>query len=132
MTPLERRHQLQEQIAQLPDDQLDQLEQYLEFLAFQAANSSQTESNQSSSTGASILEALEQAHTQPSDEPLAQPAQDLAAKIAEIRQRGDRAASVIQRGSTGQSLLKYAGTWQGDDLEECLAFVPATRSEAKF
>jgi hypothetical protein len=34
--------------------------------------------------------------------------------------------------STARSLLKYAGTWEGDDLEECLKLVYATRSKAKF
>ncbi len=36
------------------------------------------------------------------------------------------------RRSTGEDLLKFAGTWVGDDLEECLAIVYATRSRAKF
>jgi hypothetical protein len=36
------------------------------------------------------------------------------------------------RPSTAASLLKYAGTWEGDDLEECLRLVYATRSKAKF
>jgi hypothetical protein len=34
--------------------------------------------------------------------------------------------------STARSLLQYAGTWEGDDLEECLRLVYATRSKAKF
>ncbi len=34
--------------------------------------------------------------------------------------------------STARSLLKFAGTWAGDDLEECLQLVYATRSRAKF
>jgi len=34
--------------------------------------------------------------------------------------------------STARSLLKYAGTWVGDDLEACLKLVYATRSKAKF
>ncbi len=37
-----------------------------------------------------------------------------------------------ERPSTAASLLKYAGTWVGDDLEECLRLVYATRSKAKF
>jgi hypothetical protein len=36
------------------------------------------------------------------------------------------------RPSTAASLLKYAGTWEGDDLEECLRLVYATRSKAKL
>lgn len=31
--------------------------------------------------------------------------------------------------STAQSLLKYAGTWEGDDLEECLQLVYDTRGQ---
>jgi hypothetical protein len=34
--------------------------------------------------------------------------------------------------STAKSILQYAGTWEGDDLEECLELVYATRSKAKF
>jgi hypothetical protein len=34
--------------------------------------------------------------------------------------------------STARSLLKYAGTWAGDDLEECLKLVYRTRSQARF
>ncbi len=36
------------------------------------------------------------------------------------------------RNSTAASLLKFAGTWVGDDLQECLETVVATRSQAKF
>lgn len=34
--------------------------------------------------------------------------------------------------STANDLLKYAGTWEGDDLEECLAEVYKTRGETRF
>lgn len=34
--------------------------------------------------------------------------------------------------STAKNLLKFAGTWQGDDLEECLDQVYQTRGEATF
>jgi len=37
-----------------------------------------------------------------------------------------------QRPSTGGSLLKYAGTWVGDDLQERLEEVHRTRSQARF
>jgi hypothetical protein len=37
-----------------------------------------------------------------------------------------------QRPSTGNSLLKYAGTWAGDDLNDMLDLVHKTRSLAKF
>ncbi|MDD1418528.1 hypothetical protein MEO40_05115 [Dolichospermum sp. ST_sed1] len=38
----------------------------------------------------------------------------------------------ILRGSKAKDLLKFAGTWQGDDFEKCLQLVYDTRSEAKF
>ena len=86
MSILDRRRQLQQQIAQLPDDQLTQVEQYLAFLNFQKTVPSQSEVTKSPSTGASILASLEQAHTPPDSPPLsqtlAQPPEDFAAKIA--------------------------------------------------
>jgi len=34
--------------------------------------------------------------------------------------------------STARSLRKYMGTWNGDDLEECLDLVYRTRGKARF
>lgn len=34
--------------------------------------------------------------------------------------------------STAASLLKFAGRWSGDDLEECLRAVYENRSQAQF
>jgi hypothetical protein len=41
-------------------------------------------------------------------------------------------ATPILRGSKAEDLLKFAGTWQGDDFEECLQLVYETRSQAEF
>ncbi|MHC5933362.1 hypothetical protein [Nostoc sp.] len=41
-------------------------------------------------------------------------------------------ATPILRGSKAEDLLKFAGTWQGDDFEECLQLVYETRSPAEF
>lgn len=38
----------------------------------------------------------------------------------------------IIRGSKAEDLLKFAGTWQGDDFEECLQLVYETRFPAEF
>lgn len=38
----------------------------------------------------------------------------------------------ILRNSKAKDLLKFAGTWQGDDFEECLQLVYDTRSQAEF
>jgi hypothetical protein len=36
------------------------------------------------------------------------------------------------RPASGRSLLRHAGTWQGEDFEECIQSVYDSRSEAKF
>jgi hypothetical protein len=36
------------------------------------------------------------------------------------------------RSASGRSILRHAGKWEGDDLEECLRSVYATRGKAKF
>jgi hypothetical protein len=36
------------------------------------------------------------------------------------------------RTSSGRSLLRHAGKWQGDDFEACLQAVYDSRSAAKF
>ncbi len=36
------------------------------------------------------------------------------------------------RPASGRSILRHAGTWAGDDYDECLQSVYATRSKAKF
>ena len=38
----------------------------------------------------------------------------------------------ILRGAKAKDLLKFAGSWQGEDFEECLQMVYATRSQAEF
>jgi hypothetical protein len=34
--------------------------------------------------------------------------------------------------STAESLLKYAGTWEGNDFEECLQLVYDSRGQIEF
>ncbi len=36
------------------------------------------------------------------------------------------------RPASGRSILRHAGTWSGDNFEECLQSVYATRGKAKF
>lgn len=36
------------------------------------------------------------------------------------------------RRASGLSILRHAGTWQGDDFEECLQMVYNTRGKAQF
>lgn len=36
------------------------------------------------------------------------------------------------RPASGRSILRHAGTWSGEDFQECLQLVYATRGKAKF
>ncbi|MUG97282.1 hypothetical protein F7734_35120 [Scytonema sp. UIC 10036] len=49
-----------------------------------------------------------------------------------INQRPLRRLAPIKRGTKAGDLLKFAGTWQGNDLEECLRSVKESRSKAQF
>ncbi len=42
------------------------------------------------------------------------------------------ASAAFRPPSTANSLLKYAGTWEGDDLQECLEAVINSRLPAEF
>jgi len=42
------------------------------------------------------------------------------------------ASQLPYRPASGRSILRHAGTWAGDDFEECLRLVYATRGKAKF
>lgn len=43
-----------------------------------------------------------------------------------------RRLTPIKRGKKAKDLLKYAATWQGNDLEACLDDLRETRSESQF
>jgi hypothetical protein len=86
MTYLELRQKIEQQLAQLPPDQLSLVSDFLNSL--QNRNS--------------------------------------------ISHRTLRRLPPIKRGSKAVDLLKFAGTWQGNDLEECLHFVHETRSKTHF
>ena len=49
-----------------------------------------------------------------------------------ISERSLRRLAPIKRGNKAGDLLKFAGTWLGNDLEECLRLVNETRSKAEF
>lgn len=42
-----------------------------------------------------------------------------------------KTSSILRQGS-GKSLLKHAGTWKGDDFEECLQAVYDNRSQIQI
>jgi hypothetical protein len=86
MTYLELRQKIEQQLAQLPPDQLSVVSDFLDSLQNKRS----------------------------------------------ISHRTLRRLPPVKRGSKGVDLLKLAGTWQGNDLEECLRFVHETRSKAQF
>jgi hypothetical protein len=50
-----------------------------------------------------------------------------------ISQRvSDLDSEPILHGSKASDLLQFAGTWEGNDFEECLQMVYETRSKAEF
>jgi hypothetical protein len=49
-----------------------------------------------------------------------------------IAQRPLRRLKPVKRAAKAIDLLKFAGTWQGNDLEECLRVVHETRSKSQF
>ncbi len=49
-----------------------------------------------------------------------------------VNQRLLRRMAPIKRVMKAGDLLKFAWTWEGDDLEECLQFVKETRSQKEF
>jgi len=57
---------------------------------------------------------------------------------SELRESGDasniqfRRIPPLKRNKKASDLLRHGGTWQGDDLTECLDFVRETRSKAEF
>jgi hypothetical protein len=86
MTYPELRQKIEQQLAQLPPEQLSLVSDFLDSL-------------QSKST---------------------------------MSQRPLRRLAPIKRGTKAGELLKFAGTWQGNDLEDCLRLVKQTRSKAQF
>ncbi|BAZ22131.1 hypothetical protein NIES4073_30120 [Kalymmatonema gypsitolerans NIES-4073] len=86
MTYPELRQKIEQQLAQLPPEQLSLVSDFLDSL-------------QSKST---------------------------------ISQRPLRRLAPIKRGTKAGELLKFARTWQGNDLEDCFRLVKETRSKAQF
>ncbi|GAB1539733.1 hypothetical protein NUACC21_24000 [Scytonema sp. NUACC21] len=86
MTHPELRQKIEQQLAQLPPDQLPLVSNFLDSL-----------------TNKSTI----------SQPPL-------------------RRLAPIKRGKKAGDLLKFGGTWEGNDLEECLRSVYETRSKAQF
>jgi hypothetical protein len=52
--------------------------------------------------------------------------------LSDSTQASNGKEKITYRGASGRSILRHAGTWQGDDYEECLQSVYNSRGQAKF
>ena len=52
--------------------------------------------------------------------------------LTDSQERSVPSGEPVLQGSKATDLLKFAGTWEGDDFEECLQLVYETRSKAEF
>lgn len=86
MTDLKLRQKIEQQLAELPSDQLFLVSNFLDSLQIRES----------------------------------------------INPRALRRLPPIKLGSKAGDLLQFAGTWQGNDLEDCLHLVKETRSKTQF
>ena len=52
--------------------------------------------------------------------------------LADKSKNSHRGIAPDRRPSTAASLLRFSGTWAGDDIERCLRAVVKSRSKARF
>lgn len=108
MSPTELRQALHQHIDQLPLEWLGLVAEFLAFLRFRQSHQSDSP-DLSEFGGNSVVK--------------------ISADVSGLQSPApDREESV----STGADLLRFAGTWQGDDFEACLQEVYAQRSIAEF
>lgn len=62
---------------------------------------------------------------------LSERVRDLERRVEHLEAEAPRTPKAGEPGTMG-ALLKHAGTWVGDDLEELLELAYATRSKARF
>ena len=53
-------------------------------------------------------------------------------KLESVEEVAQAQADLPLRPASGCSLLRHAGTWQGDDFEECLQSVVESRGQVEF
>lgn len=64
------------------------------------------------------------------DTPTSQVKSEDTQRLAESKSTDN--SQLPYRPASGRSILRHAGTWEGDDFQECLQSVYATRGKAKF
>ncbi|MCC5654813.1 DUF2281 domain-containing protein [Nostoc sp. XA013] len=52
--------------------------------------------------------------------------------LSDSRETSSEKEQLTYRPASGRSILRHASTWEGNDFEECLQAVYATRGQAKF
>jgi len=52
--------------------------------------------------------------------------------VSDYTKRQGDLEQLTYRPASGRSILRHAGTWEGDDFSECLQSVYAARGKAKF
>jgi hypothetical protein len=114
MTPIELRQKLHHQLDQLPQADLSLVDHFLASLEFRL------ESVGTESTIDASIRSITDAPTEFHD------------FLANLKHQPLRRAAPIRLQATGQDLLQVAGTWQGDDMEECRQILQASRSQAEF
>lgn len=108
MSPTELRQKLHQQIDQLPLEWLGLVAEFLAFLRFRQAH-------QCEFSGL----------TEVGDDVYLNPSVDASGGQSLAHDRGEQI-------STGADLLRFAGTWQGNDFEACFQEVYAQRSISDF
>ncbi|WP_026732768.1 hypothetical protein [Fischerella sp. PCC 9605] len=61
-----------------------------------------------------------------------EPVQQESISLTDSTETSSEKEQLTYRPASGRSILRHAGTWEGDDFEECLQSVYATRGKAKF
>jgi hypothetical protein len=68
----------------------------------------------------------------PNSEQFDDPKTAFSTFLADLKQLPLRRIEPLRQDTKGKDLSQFVGTWQGDDLEECLRFVQETRSQSEF
>jgi hypothetical protein len=113
MTPIELRQKLHHQLDQLPPEELSLVDDFLASLE-------------------SALHPHEPVTADCSDLNGTQESVSFSDFLAKLKKQPLRRAELIRPRLTGKDLLPVVGSWQGDDIEECLEILHQTRSQSEF
>ncbi|MGG6264409.1 hypothetical protein ACQ4M3_16920 [Leptolyngbya sp. AN03gr2] len=112
---------LLQEIETASDEVLAEAIDFIRFLKTKSVNHSQQMDQESS-------DLVETVNSEQIDDPKAR----FSKFLADVKQLPLRRAEPLRQETKGKDLSKFVGTWQGDDLEDCLRFVQETRSQSEF